>query len=73
MPVFKIELLVMAPNWGLSVSFPRCIVFLVTLALRRSLSTNNFCALVFGLEAFRASGGDSIYSRDLIGVSPPFR
>ena len=53
-PTFKFGLLAMAP-------FPRCVVLLVTLALRRSMGADDFRAIVFGLEVFRASGG----------VSPP--
>ena len=45
-------LLAMAPNSGRSVPFPRCVVLLVTLALRRSTGADDFRAPVFSLKVF---------------------
>lgn len=61
----------MAPDGGLSVSFPRYIVLLVS--LRLSMSAEDFHALIFDLGVFRASKGHSRRSRDSQEVSPPSR
>lgn len=62
---FETGLLPMALNGGRSVSFPRCVVIIVS--LRLSITADDFRALILGLEVSR---GASPHSRDP-GAYPP--
>ena len=52
MPVSEFGLLAMAPDGGRSVPFPRYVVLLVTLALRRSTGADDLRDPVFSLKVF---------------------
>ena len=73
MPVSEFRLLAMALDSGWSVPFPRCVILLVILALRRFIGADDFDTLIFDMKVFRALKENSPPSRDLRRVSSPSR
>ena len=70
-PVSEFKLLAIAPDSSRSIPFPRYIVFLIVLTLRRFIGADDFDTLIFNLEVFDALGGNFPPSKDLRRVSPP--